>query len=360
MKAKIIYIALLISMTACMTEDPIRNDFAGFEPVQINDGWEIISPEDAAINRDTLTAVFEDVHNDPDLWMIRSFSVFRHGKIVAESYTRDESDRVTPRGFWSCTKQITGILAGIAIENGVLGSIEDSIAAYLPEIIEKHPDKGKITIRNLLMMQSGLAFDNYGLDGDDFQVLQEIPDSFVEYSLAKPYASQPGEVFDYKDSDPMIISAAIQNTVGEPTDVWANEVLFSKIGFTNYDWLRYKSGVTIGSYGILSTPREMAKIAQFVLNGGEWNDEQIVSREWISEMISPLNDAGDKKFGYLWWSYPEHGTYFMSGNGRQLIFVFPDKELIVAITTEAKLQGKFQLSTPAGRTLAKRIYETSD
>jgi CubicO group peptidase (beta-lactamase class C family) len=138
-------------------------------------------------------------------------------------------------------------------------------------------------------------------------------------------------------------------------------MLFSKIGFTNYEWIRYKSGITIGSFGILSTPREMAKIAQLALNGGQWGGEQVVSRQWVETMVSPLNDpGGDKNFGYLWWSYPQHGTYFMSGNGRQLIFVFPDKDLIVAITTEPNLQGDAMLSTPDGRKIAQGIHQACE
>ncbi len=77
-------------------------------------------------------------------------------------------------------------------------------------------------------------------------------------------------------------------------------------------------------------------------------------------MVNPFVEADDKHFGYLWWSYPEYKTYFMSGNGRQLFFVFPEKELIVAITSETNLQGEFNLRTKVGREYAQRILNLCD
>lgn len=348
---------LAILLSSCMTEGPIKNTFDTFVPKNIYDGWEISNPSEEGIDSNQLAQIYKDFHNDNDLWMVRSLLVFRNNKLIAESYTRNPDDIITRRGFWSCTKQVTGVLIGIAIDKGIIQSIDDSIGKYIPEIIKKYPDKGKITIKQLLTMSSGLNFKNYGWSSDDSQILQRIPNSFLEYSLQKEFVNQPGEKFDYKDSDPTILAAVIQNIVKKPFDEWANEVLFSKIGLNNIGWERYKDGYTIGSFGILSTPREMVKISQLVLNGGKWNNEQIISKEWLETMISPIMDADDKRFGYLWWSYPEHNTYFMAGNGRQLIFNFPEKNLIVAITSEPKNQGKFQLSTPNGRYYGKRISD---
>lgn len=354
-----LYVIILVTVVlgSCMSESPIKNSFQTYMPKNINDGWEIATPEDVGINSDSLNSVFCDLHEDESIWMVRSLTVFRKNKLIAETFTRDENDRTNPRGFWSCTKQVMGVLVGVAIDKGVIESIDDPISLYLPELTAKNPDKANITIKNLLTMTSGIAFNNYGIGSDDMAVLQEIPKSFLEYSLEKPMDNLPGEKFSYKDSDPMILSGIIQNKVGKPTDVWANEVLFSKIGLTNYEWRRYKDGITIGSYGIITTPREISKIAQLVLNGGSWKGVRVVNKEWLSEMVSPKAETSDEKqFGYQWWSYPKCDTYFMSGNGRQIVFVFPEKELIVSITSEPKLQGSFQLSTPKGREIALRIY----
>ena len=345
----------MLILQGCINEPPLKQPFRDFEPVALQDGWEITTPAEAGIDSAGLHDVFLDFHADEEAWQVRSLSVFRHGKIVAESYTKDASDRVTPRAVWSCTKQFTGVLAGIALERGLISSIDDPISDYLPDAIARHPDKSGITIRDLLTMRSGLDYRNYGIGGDDSQIMQQIPDNYLEFVLAKPLVDEPGTEFDYKDGDPQILSSVIQAAAGEPMDAWAQEVLLAPLGIERFEWRRYRDGATLGSFGILTTPREMAKLAQLTLDGGMAGGTAIVSGDWITEMTSPLVEAGDKHFGYQWWSYPEHGTYFMSGNGRQLVFVFPAKELIVVITSEPNLQGKFNLPTPTGRTYAQRV-----
>jgi CubicO group peptidase (beta-lactamase class C family) len=352
--------AAAIFLQGCLTEPDLKKPFEGFTPQEINDGWEISSPAAEGIDSAGLVNVFQDFHNNKDIWQVRSLSVYRHGKLVAESYTKDESDRVKPRAIWSATKQVMGVLVGIAIDKGYIESVDDKIVKYLPDELEDYPNKQSITIKDLLTMRSGIDYNNYGLSGDDSKILQRIPDNYLNFILKKDLVTAPGTEFEYKDSDPQLLSSIIQKVTGKKADVWADEVLFSKIGLDNYEWERYKDGTTLGSFGIMTTPREMAKIAKLVLNGGTWNNQQIVSQSWIDEMKAPLIESGDKHFGYLWWSYPEHDTYFMSGNGRQLAFVFPAKELVVVITSEANVQGKFNLSTPAGRKIGERILDLCD
>ena len=94
--------------------------------------------------------------------------------------------------------------------------------------------------------------------------------------------NSPGTDFYYNDGDPQLMSAVIQSAAGKPADEWADEVLFSKIGVRNYNWVRYKDGTTLGGFGIETTPREMAKIAMCVADSGRFNDQQIISAEWIS------------------------------------------------------------------------------
>lgn len=351
---------LIFSVAGCITEPELKTPFESFKPTALNDGWEISTPSKENIDSLGMISVFEDFHNDNHVWQVRSMTVIRNGKIVAESYTKDESDRNTLRPFWSITKQVTGILVGIALDKGLITSLDDKIEKYLPEALENHPGKKNITVRDLLTMRSGIDYKNYGLSGDDSEILQQIPNSYLSFVLSKDLIYEPGTYFKYKDSDPQILSSIIQKVTGKKMSEWAEEVLFSKIGLKKIEWLTYKDGTTLGSFGINSTPRAMAKIAQLVLNDGKYNEQQIVGKSYIDEMVKPLVEAGDKHFGYLWWSYPEYKTYFMSGNGRQLFFVFPEKELIVAITSEPNLQGKFNLSTKVGREYAQRILALCD
>lgn len=355
---KIALIGLVIGaalLQGCLTEPELKMPFDGYKPVEVNDGWEISTPEAEGIDGNALAEIFIDFHNNEDIWQARSLSVFRNGKLVAESYTKDPSDRTTQRAIWSCTKQFTGVLVGIAIEKGLITSIDDPISKYLPNQTAQYPDKKDITIKDCLTMSTGIDYDNYGLSGDDSQILQQIPDNYLDFVLGKSMIHEPGTEYKYKDSDPQILSSVIESVTGKKMDIWAEEALFSKLGIENYSWKRYKDGATLGSFGIMTTPREFTKLAQMVLNGGTFNGNNVINQSYINDMVAAQKDAGDKAFGYLWWSYPEHNTYFMSGNGRQLAFVFPDKNLIVTITSETNVQGKYNLSTPVARDYGKQI-----
>ena len=90
--------------------------------------------------------------------------------------------------------------------------------------------------------------------------------------------------------------AIIQNATGKPTDLWADEVFFSKIGVRNYNWVRYKDGTTLGGFGIETTPRELGKIALCVANHGIYNNQQIVPAEWITEMTAPTGGNSHMAF----------------------------------------------------------------
>ena len=188
----------------------------------------------------------------------------------------------------------------------------------LVQNFKNHPDKRDITISNLLTMTAGIGFDE---TADVSALLQNKPSNVIDYILGKPLLFSPGTRFSYNSGETHLISASIQNRVGKPLEDWADEVLFSKIGFEKYTWLKY-NGYNFGGYGISTTPRELAKIAQLVLSKGSWNNEQIVDSLWLDKMTSTqVTTNGDFTFGNLWWENETEGVYAMAGSGGQYAFV---------------------------------------
>jgi CubicO group peptidase (beta-lactamase class C family) len=334
----------MLLLSGCLVEDDLKKPFATYTPVEIGDHWTLSNPSAENIDPEGLTEIYRDVHSDPDVWMIRSLLLFRNGRLVAESYMKDDEDRVDQHAIWSCTKQVVGILMGIALEKGFLTSLDDSIEKYLPDELKTHPEKKSITLRNLLTMQSGIDFDN-DEHSDAFRCLKT--DNSVEFVLSLPVNYNQGAYFHYNDGDPQLLSAILQKVSGRPADAWADEVLFSKIRLTNYHWHHYKDGITLGAFGLLMPPRELAKIAQCVLDGGSWGPNQVVNTQWINDMTSvkvrSTTDGKTYGFGYYWWIDEERGIYFMWGHGGQYAFVVPDTQLVVVITSEPNTQDEFQL-----------------
>lgn len=355
----ILIFCAIILMSGCLREDELKTPFATYVPQNINDGWALSDPVAENIDPSRLTLVYRDVHGDENMWQIRSLLVIRNGKLVAESYTKDQNDITTPRAIWSCTKQVVGILTGIALEQGYIHNINDPISIYLTDAASKHPDKGAITISNLLSMRSGIGFENDGGNGQTEQLLRGKPANSVNFIMELPMKNATGGKFHYNDGDPHLISAIIQSQTGKPLKDWAKEVLFSRLGIKNYDWVNYRDGVTFGGFGINITPREMAKIAQCVLNEGELNGVRVVSPEWISEItnVTEQNGFEGKQFGYQWWIDSSRGINFMWGHGGQFFFIHPGKQLIVAMTAEPNTQGGFQLSIDKAFNIFDRIEQ---
>ena len=332
-------IILCAVFTSCLKEDDLKLPFKTYVPANLNDGWEISTPEQEGVNEVELQNIYKFFHESSDLWQVRSLLVFRNNKLIAESYTKNPTEITQPVPIWSCTKQVMGILTGIAVEQGLIDNVNDNIQKYLPEEISNHSDKGNITIKNLLQMQSGIAFSNDGFNGESNQLLKEKPSNSIDFVLGLPTYFEQGEQFNYNDGDPHIISAILQQQTGKTTKDWAKEVLFSKLGMENYDWAVYKDGITMGAFGIMTTPREMARIGHLVLNKGNWNGQQIVNSAWIEEMTSVKVPKEQVKtngtsFGYFWWIDESRDIIFMWGKGGQFVLIKPSKNLIVVMTAD--------------------------
>lgn len=352
---KVFLIGLTLFFTSCLKEDELNFSFKGFAPVETNDGWLISGPNNVQIDSTRLIAIYNDLYNNEKAWAVSSMLVIRSGKLIAESYLKSENDRSTQRAIWSCTKQVTSLITGIAISEGYIKSVNDPISDYLPEI-KNHLDKKNITVANLLSMQSGIFYDN-GYESDVFRMRKTY--SSVDYVLSNKLQWLPGSHFQYNDGAPQLISAIIQHTTGMTMDDYANLKLFSKIGLTNYQWKTYTDGVTFGAFGLLMPPRELAKIAKCVCDSGKWNGIQVVPKQWLTEALETkvANIHGNIGFGYFWWVNQSEKYVFMWGHGGQFAIIYPEKELIVVITGLEQIEDDAAFRYQTALNFAKRISD---
>ena len=347
MNKKYLLLLIIPLLSSCLQEDELKKSFVSYTPTELQDGWAIFSPENEGIHARKLEEIYAGFHADQDIWQARSLLVFRNGKLVAESYTKDDSDKTTPRAMWSCTKQVVGLLTGIALEKGLIHSVTDSIGRYFPETAD-YPEKKKITIEQLLTMKSGIGYSNDGLSGQSDDILRQLPANITDFILGLPLTNNPGEKASYKDCDPQLVACIIQQTSGKKTWEWAKEVLFNPLEIKNMEWMDYKDGTTLGGFGIMSTPREMAKFGQLVLDSGMWKGNEIVGKKWIKEMTTVrVEDMYSNQFCYLWWKDESREMTYMHGHGGQFICIIPDKQLVVVMTAEVNTQDDFQFGKEA-------------
>jgi CubicO group peptidase (beta-lactamase class C family) len=325
-----IVLALSLLSFSCLSDDPVKLEYIGYQPAGQNDGWMVSSPTAENIDADLLAMAYNLVYSEERFVMARSLLVLRNGKLVGEAYPHDQNDSRQIQNIQSCTKSFTSVLAGIAFSRGLLDSLAEQFSDIYPEHFGNYPDKRDITIEHALTMRAGIAFN----DGDHTYDFYQASGSSVEFVLNLPKNYPAGTVFHYNDGVPQFISAAIQKRYGKPLSAFADEYLFKPLQITDWKWEAAKDGTTFGAVSLFLKPRDLAKFGQLLLNTGRWNGVQVVDSSWITKATRPLvtTSSPGASYGYYFWIYPAYPAYAASGHGGQYIFICPLKNLVIVYT----------------------------
>ncbi|MBN1326392.1 MAG: serine hydrolase [Candidatus Cloacimonetes bacterium] len=271
--------------------------------------------------------------------MMNSLLIFKNNELVLEEYFGG-FNRNKLHQLQSITKSITSLLIGIAVDEGLIISVDDYITDYLPET-ENSAGWEKVTIKHLLTMTSGVDWGNSRTDAN--LKISEI--------LGKQIIHDPGNRFHYNASM-QILAEVLVNASGITVADFAEEKLFLPLGITNYKWGESADSKYHLCTGALQlTSLDLVKIGILVLQKGLWNNNQIVSQNWIEESTSiqvKIPKNRDQHYGYLWWHGKvklKSGYYdsiFAHGMGSQFIFIIPSQEMII-VTTGNNLYNHKQL-----------------
>lgn len=334
-KQSLIVITLLaIMFFSCLTDPDIKLPFESYTPEQLNDGWELSTPALEGFNSDEIRNVYQRFYSEELYPAIHSLLIIRNGKLLAEAYCRDKSERDQFHPIQSATKSITSLLIGIAIDKGLIESVNQTVYHFIPEYFDNDVRKREITLHHVLTMETGLDFDNDTQTAELFY----SEGSSLEYVLRQNLIFSPGTDWYYGDGNPQLLSGIIQKVSGKTEEQFAKENLFSHLGIYNYQWEKHGDGLTFGAFGLWLTPRDMAKIGKLMVQNGMWNSEQIVSEEWIAE--STRLQSSHHIYGYYWYPWEAQNTFYAEGHGGQLIYVVPDKQMVVVITADSYSSGR--------------------
>lgn len=263
--------------------------------------------------------------------------VAKNGTVVFEQYHNGKtSDSLC--NIQSLTKGLMSILVGIGIEQGYIKSVEEPIAAYLPNEFIGLLDEGKekITIKQLLNQTSGLAWAGH-LEHEKW-LNSENPIAFV---LDKDLENKPGEKYNYNSGATHLLSVVISEASGMTTLAFANKFLFGPLDIKAVDWQKRNKGYYDGSgLGLAMKPADLMKIGQLLTNKGNWKDKKVVSEKWVDKLFDEKEKSATKwglrnsKHGFCWYLSELNGdtiNYGM-GYGGQFIIMVPSKHLIVVTT----------------------------
>ena len=343
-------VVFFLAITACTHWSP-RVDQDGLpdrgysyqQPEKIADRWETTSITDANVDRDIINEMMLDVLTGNDR-NVHSILIVKDGKLVFEEYFYGY-DREKSHFLASVSKSITSILVGIAIEQHPKASEKTMAYEFFPSythtkwVDQKYP----ITLQHVLTMSAGLEWDSGKYSRrDPRHTTHQMYDSDdpIKFVLDRSLVEEPGAKFYYNSGLTILLGEIVKHLSGLSIDDFSGQYLFSPLGISNYHWDKFADGRVQTDGGLHLRPRDMAKIGYMILNGGNWQGKQVVSKAWVIESTKEQIDALGTGYGYQWWTgktanYDQPiDVLFASGHGGQKIFIIPEYDLVVVFTSK--------------------------
>ena len=323
--------------------------------------WETIDAESAGIDPKVIDSIHQEI-SEGIYGFIDHFLIIRNGKLVADySYQQDYQqvmlqydttnhqynyDHTEWHPYYqntnlhtlqSVTKSVTSILLGIAIDEGLISSVDSSMLTYFKSyVMDPEADRKKaIRVYDLLTMQSGIKWDEENYDeASNSCILMEGSQDWIQFVLDQPMDTIPGTTFEYNSGASMLLGKIVREATGKRIDDWAEEKLFAPLGIEDYYWKVTPKGEIDTEGGLYLSAHDLAKIGYLMLQNGQWEDRQLVSEEWVKASLLPHVDFnGESGYGYQWWvpSHHEGDAKIFAGNGYggQFLMVAPEYQTLV-------------------------------
>lgn len=298
-----------------------------------------------------------------------AFLVVKDDAIIEERYLRGNSESSLATSM-SVVKSFTSALVGIALGEGLIGSVDDPITDYVAVL--KGSGYEGVPIKHILQMSSGIDFSEvYDDQSSDIMTMvnqlamgKPIEEYIAELSSARP----SGQDFNYASIDTFALSLLVEQVTGKTISQYLEEKIWSELGMEfDATWGKDNHGSVL-SFGLLNvTARDYAKFGRLYLNEGNWNGKQIVPEPWVQASVKPdqeylkLKDfyieGWDVGYQYQWW-VPEgdDGEFTAIGIWGQYIYINPSQNLIIVKNSSDPLFALHELDTiGAFRTIAEAL-----
>lgn len=285
---------------------------------------------------------------------VHSVMIVKDGAVIYSHWQSKGAPNV-PHVLHSVSKTFTATAVGLAIAEGRL-NLTDKVVSFFPDKLpnEVSDNLMAMTIRDLLTMTCG----------HDDEPNQSKREEWVKTFLAHPVKHTPGTFYLYNSLDTYMLSAIVQKVTGEKVLDYLTTRLFEPLHIDKPRWDESPQGISAGGWGLYLKTEDLAKMGQLLLQNGKWKGKQIIPAEWVYEMskkqvesINPgtrLEQAEERGmtketsdwmqgYGYQMWRC-RPGCFRADGARGQYIIVVPDKNAVIAITSDVEdLQGELNL-----------------
>ena len=307
-----------------------------------------ITAEEAGISPASLAELYHRLE-DPALGL-HSFMVYKNSGVAAEAWWAPYRPELGHTLF-SASKTYTGLAIGFAVEEGLL-SLDDRVVSFFPEYLpSRHCENmEKMQIRHLLTMSTGFASDPHDFNWprpDD--ILARSPSCFHQEQVLDPVdwvrnffehyvAYEPGTEFVYCTHASYLMAVIVQKVTGRTAFDYLKEKLFDPLGITNVSWEQGPQGYNVGGWGLMLTTEDLLKTGVFLLQKGQWEGRQLLSRDWVEHATTvqiPMHSSSNPEmagYGYQIWVDSREKAFSLRGACGQVCTVFPELGAVVAYT----------------------------
>ena len=283
---------------------------------------------------------------------ITSLWIEQNGDVIYADYFIG-AGQDTLHNMRSAGKTVTGMLVGIAIDNGLIDSVGAKAASFFDELRpfeNNDPRKEGITLEDLLTMSGPLECDDWNSYSRGNEERMYLVEDWSAFFFNLPIKNRPsweipdddggfGRIFTYCTAGAQLLGEIVERAAGESTAEYAARQLFDPIGITNPKWNYASSGKAHLGGGLELTTADWARVARLYVDRGRVGTKQIISESWIdASMADHVRIDEVTNYGYLWWRprYEAGGLTYaansMSGSGGNRVYVLPEFKVVVVIT----------------------------
>ncbi|HEY5754773.1 MAG TPA: serine hydrolase [Steroidobacter sp.] len=269
--------------------------------------------------------------------------VMKRGRIALEHYDLG-TDANTRWISMSMAKSVSTTLIGAAIQDKLIGGVDDQLTRYLPELRGTSYDG--VSIRHLLQMTSGVHWDDTHTDANserrrmlELQIAQQ-PGAIMKFLASQSRVAAPGSVWNYSTGETHVVGALVRAATGLWCADYLSQKIWSKVGMQSDAtwWLEAPGGLEVAGSGINATLRDYTRFGLFMANGGVIGNERVLPEGWNTEATQP-RQVGNARvdYGYMWWPVARpngsfaDGAFSARGIFGQYIYINPREQVIVTV-----------------------------
>lgn len=298
---------------------PVRTIPAAEETFQ----WEV-HPK----GKETLT---EEEKSTLDSINTTSFLIIQDGKIRLESYFKNHTIHTRSNSF-SAAKSFIGLSIGIAVDEGIIGSLDDTITKYLPFKIKGAEN---VTIKHLMAMSSDIIWSESGSNPFSDNAWAYYGSDLKEVCQSVSFGNNPGSKFEYASGNSQLLGYILWSASGLHLAAFVQKYIWSKIGTKSpLSWsLDHDKGMEKAFCCIYATTRDYARFGQLLLNKGLWKERKVVDSTILRLLDTPLNSE-TPQYGLHFWRLqdPDHPAMYARGILGQYIISIPSLDMVVVRT----------------------------